>query len=59
MANPRHRVEHLLPQIAYCTRPHHSECVRMTMGLDEIKDVHFSGGLSLVEWCLGGYIDQI
>ena len=29
------------------------------MGLDEIKDVHFSGGLSLVEWCLGGYIDQI
>ena len=29
------------------------------MGLDEIKDVHFSGGRSLVEWCLGGYIDQI
>ena len=59
MANSRHRVEHQLHQIAYCTRPHHLECVRMTMGLDEIKVVHFSGGRSLAEWCLGGYIDQI
>ena len=48
-----------LHQIAYCTRPHHLECARMTMGLDEIKVVHFSGGRSLAEWCLGGYIDQI
>ena len=47
-----------LHQIAYCTRPNHLECARMTMGLDEIKVVHFSGDRSLAEWCLGGYIDQ-
>ena len=26
----------------------------MTMGLDEIKVVHFSGDRSLAEWCFGG-----
>ena len=43
-----------LHQIAYCTRPHHLDCARMTMGLDEIKVVHFSGDRSLAEWCFGG-----
>ena len=47
-----------LHQIAYCTRPKHSKCVRLTMGLDEIKVVHFSGERSLAEWCLGGYSSQ-